>query len=153
MGLYTAPHDPAPEGRYVLDYETALAEGLTGVITRAQHQIDNHEVTDYESADKLFFWRAGIRVLQAAITWAEKHAVLAKKLAKKEIDPHRKAELLQIAKICTRVPANPPKTFREACKPGGSSILRAHRRCTSCYSPGRFDRYMYPYYKRDLMRV
>lgn len=26
--LYTAPHDPAPEGRNILDYETALDKGL-----------------------------------------------------------------------------------------------------------------------------
>ena len=26
--LYTAPHDPSPDGRNILDYETALKKGL-----------------------------------------------------------------------------------------------------------------------------
>jgi len=54
-GLYTAPHDPAPEGRYVLDFETVLNQGLNGIIKRLKNKINNTEVTDYKSAEKNLF--------------------------------------------------------------------------------------------------
>lgn len=36
--LYTAAHDPAPEGRNVLDYETALGKGLLEIIADCEHR-------------------------------------------------------------------------------------------------------------------
>jgi len=69
-GLYTAPHDPAPEGRYVLDFETALAEGFDNIIKKTKRLIKQTEVTDYESAEKVYFWKAGHRTLEATIKWA-----------------------------------------------------------------------------------
>jgi formate C-acetyltransferase/4-hydroxyphenylacetate decarboxylase large subunit len=151
MGLYTAPHDPAPEGRYVLDFETALSEGLNGVIKRVEAEIKAHEITDYASSEKLFFWRAGLMTLKAVITWAENHSKLAAKLAKQEKDPVRKQELTQISKICKKVPANPPSSFREAMQSWWLVYLAGHLEGSHLgYSPGRFDRYMYPFYKHDL---
>ncbi|MDD2331948.1 MAG: pyruvate formate lyase family protein [Candidatus Cloacimonetes bacterium] len=151
MGLYTAPHDPAPEGRFVLDFETALSEGLLGVIARAQKQIELLEITDFASSEKLYFYRAGIRVLEAAINWARNHAKQAKKLAKKEQDTFRKAELLNIAEICGRVPAHAPQSFREAMQAWWFIYLAGHLEGAHLgYSPGRFDRYMYPYFKKDI---
>ncbi|MBM4402886.1 MAG: hypothetical protein FJ042_00620 [Candidatus Cloacimonetes bacterium] len=151
MGLYTAPHDPAPEGRYVLDFETALTEGLTRIIKRAQEQIDRHEITDFTSSEQLFFWRAGIKTLEAVIIWAENHARLATKLAEQEQDSIRQEEMLEIARICHQVPANPPQSFREAMQAWWFIYLAGHIEGAHLgYSPGRFDRYMYPYYQRDL---
>ncbi|MCX6844850.1 MAG: formate acetyltransferase [candidate division WOR-3 bacterium] len=148
--LYTAPHDPAPEGRYVLDFETALAQGFNGIIRRLQEKIRDAEVTDYRSAEKVFFWRAGIRVLEATMRWAANYGRRARELAAAEPDPARRQELLQIAERCTRVPGDPPRDFREALQAFWFVYLAGHIEGSQLgYSPGRFDRYMYPYYQRD----
>ncbi len=149
--LYTAPHDPAPEGRYVLDFETALAEGLNGVIARAREKIAEASVTDWESAERIYFRRACVRVLEATIAWARNYAAAARDLAAGEGDEARKAELLAIAERCERVPAEPPRDFREAIQAFWFVYLAGHIEGSHLgYSPGRFDRYMYPYYKRDI---
>lgn len=148
--LYTAPHDPAPEGRYILDFETALSQGFNKIIGRMKTKIKQTSVTDYKSAEKIYFWRAGIRALEGVINWANNYAEEARKLAKMEKNPARKKELTQIAERCERVPANPPRDFREAMQAFWFIYLAGHIEGAQLgYSPGRFDRYMYPYYKKD----
>lgn len=150
-GLFTAPHDPAPEGRYVLDFETALSEGFNKLIEKMKTKIKETEITDYRSAEKIYFWKAGIRVIEATIRWANNYAKAARKIAETEKDPDRKSELLEIAKRCEHVPAEPPRDFREALQAFWFIYLAGHIEGAHLgYSPGRFDRYMYPYYKSDI---
>lgn len=150
-GLYTAPHDPAPDGRYVLDFETALAEGFQKIIDKMKGKIREIEVTDYRSAEKIYFWKSGIRVLEATIRWAKNYARAAEEIAKTQKDSSKKAELLEIARRCEKVPAQPPGDFREALQAFWFIYLAGHIEGAHLgYSPGRFDRYMYPYYKRDI---
>jgi hypothetical protein len=40
--MYSAPHDPAPEGRLILDFETILGEGLNAIIRRCEDRIVEH---------------------------------------------------------------------------------------------------------------
>jgi len=149
--LYTAPHDPAPEGRYVLDFETALNEGFENIIERMKKLISEHIVTDYKSAEKIYFWRAGIRVLEATINWARNYAKAAREEASKTNDEIKKHELYKIAERCENVPAKKPKDFREAMQAFWFIYLAGHIEGAQLgYSPGRFDRYMYPFYKADI---
>jgi formate C-acetyltransferase/4-hydroxyphenylacetate decarboxylase large subunit len=149
--LYTAPHDPAPEGRYVLDFETALGDGFLKIIGRMKRKIKETIVSDYKSAEQVYFWRSGIRVLEATINWANNYATAARIEAEKTSDSRRKFELKKIAERCENVPANPPKNFREAIQAFWFIYLAGHIEGAQLgYSPGRFDRYMYPYYKRDI---
>ena len=63
----------------------------------------------------------------------------------------RAGELRTIAAVCRAVPANPPRSFREAIQfvwftqLGG--ILSEN---PLALNPGRFDQYMDPYYEADL---
>lgn len=149
--LYTAPHDPAPEGRYVLDFETALSLGFRGLINRMKEKISEAHITDYPSAEKVYFWRAGIRSLEGVIKWANRYGQKAFELAKAEKDEIRKIELLKISEICKHVPEFPPHDFREAIQAFWFIYLAGHIEGAQLgYSPGRFDRYMYPYYKKDI---
>ena len=150
--LYTAPHDPAPEGRYVLDFETALASGFRGLINKMKQKISEAEISDYKSAEKIYFWRAGIRALEGVINWANNYGKKAFELAKAEKDESRKIELLKISEICKHVPEFPPQDFREAMQSFWFIYLAGHIEGAQLgYSPGRFDRYMYPYYKKDIV--
>ena len=85
------------------------------------------------------------------IGYAERYAALAKEEAQKCQDPARRKELLQIADTCARVPKEGAKSFREACQSFWfiQQLLQMESSGHSI-SPGRFDQYMYPYYKKDL---
>jgi formate C-acetyltransferase len=63
----------------------------------------------------------------------------------------RKAELLEISRICAKVPYHPAETFREALQSVWfiQLILQIESNGHSL-SYGRFDQYMYPYLKADL---
>jgi formate C-acetyltransferase/4-hydroxyphenylacetate decarboxylase large subunit len=149
--LYTAPHDPAPEGRFILDFETALDSGLLAIIKRAEDKIRNSVVSDYASAEKIYFWKAGIRVLRAVINWAGRYAKEARRLAWEEKNEARRKELARIAEMCERVPAYAPSNFIEAMQSFWLIYLAGHIEGAHLgYSPGRFDRYMYPFFKKDM---
>ena len=88
---------------------------------------------------------------EAAIVYAERYSDLARKMAEKETDAERKRELLQISENCANVPANGARSFWEACQAFWfvQQLLQIESSGHSI-SPGRFDQYMYPYYKADL---
>ena len=67
------------------------------------------------------------------------------------IDKARKQELLQISENCSRVPANGATSFYEACQSFWfvQQLIQIESSGHSI-SPGRFDQYMYPYYKEDI---
>ena len=97
------------------------------------------------------FLEAVIISCKAAITYARRYAELAEEEAGKCGDAQRKAELLQIAENCRRVPAKGASGFYEACQSFWfvQQLLQIESSGHSI-SPGRFDQYMYPYYKKDL---
>ena len=72
-------------------------------------------------------------------------------MAEKCTDPQRKAELLVIASNCSKVPAKGATNFWEACQSFWfvQQLLQMESSGHSI-SPGRFDQYMYPYYKKDI---
>ena len=71
--------------------------------------------------------------------------------AEKCTDETRKLELLAIAQNCVNVPENGAKTLNEACQAFWFlQLLIQPESSGHSISPGRFDQYMYPYYKKDL---
>jgi formate C-acetyltransferase len=68
-----------------------------------------------------------------------------------EIDPTRKAELLEIARICGKVPASPAESFHEALQSIWFLQISLHQEnYEQALCQGRMDQYLYPYYRRDL---
>jgi len=150
IGLYTAPHDPCPEGRLVLDYETALQRGYLDLLRELDDRILSFRPGSIESAASLHFWRAARRSLQGALAFAERYAREAERVARGCDDPVRRDELLRIAETCRRVPAHPPRTFREAVQAYWFTYLLGHLEGSHLgYSPGRLDQVLFPYYQGD----
>ena len=85
------------------------------------------------------------------MTYARRYAKLALEEAEKCTDPVRKMELLVIAQNCANVPEKGANGFYEACQSFWfvQQLLQIESSGHSI-SPGRFDQYMYPYYKKDL---
>ncbi|CAL6084537.1 4-hydroxyphenylacetate_decarboxylase [Hexamita inflata] len=151
--LFTAPHDPAPEGRNILDYETALKKGLEQIAQEAEAKIKEIEVIGPETADKIYFWRATARVLRATIAWANNYAKAARALAAQQSNEEDKQRLLRTAEMCEHCPANPPRNFAEAIQSYWLIYCAGHLEGAYMgYSPGRFDQYMLPYFNADKQK-
>ena len=138
-------------GHVTVKYEEVLAIGYEGIIAKAQKELDECNVGDGDYAKKSRFLEAVIMSCQAVIDYAHRYAELAEQMAYHCQDPTRKQELLQIASNCTRVPAKGARNFYEACQSFWfvQQLIQMESSGHSI-SPGRFDQYMYPYYKSDM---
>ena len=100
---------------FVPNYDKLLKVGLNGIIREANEKLQ--EVEDLVPIDYLEqkdFLNAAIITLKAAIAFAGRFAEKARDLSKTEGDGERGKQLEAIARACDRVPANPPRTLREA---------------------------------------
>jgi pyruvate formate-lyase/glycerol dehydratase family glycyl radical enzyme len=88
----------------------------------------------------------------ALIRFAERHADLAMQLAGTEKDGQRKAELQEIARLCQKVPAHAPASFREALQYYWFVHLGVTIELNTwdSFSPGHLDQHLYPFYKTDI---
>ena len=138
-------------GHVTVKYEKVLAIGYKGIIAEAQELLDQCNPGDADYATRSRFLQAVIISCEAVIRYARRYAALAMHMAVNETDPVRKSELEQIARNCATVPENGAKSFWEACQSFWfvQQLLQIESSGHSI-SPGRFDQYMYPYYKADL---
>ncbi len=90
---------------------------------------------------------------EAMIRFAERHADELLRISNFEFQTfERKAELLELAGICQRVPARAPETFHEALQyywfvhVGVITELNPW----DSFNPGRLDQHLYPFYKKEI---
>lgn len=141
----------AGDAHLAVNYERLLSEGLKGYEERTKAFKDALDFTDPESVDKNEFYKAVLIVIEAVHHFALRYSRLAKELADKEKDPKRKAELEEMSRICSKVPYEPASSFKEAVQSVWfiQLILQIESNGHSL-SYGRFDQYMYPYYKKEI---
>ncbi len=138
-------------GHVNVNYEKVLKIGYEGIIEEAQTALAKlrRGQGDYESRRN--FLEAVIESCEAVITYARRYSDLALREAADCTDSERKAELLAIAEACDHVPAKPARNFHEACQSFWFiQQLMQMESSGHSISPGRFDQYMYPYFKADL---
>ena len=138
-------------GHVTVKYWEVLEIGYEGIMAKAQAELDKCNVGDGDYAERSRFLEAVIMSCQAVMDYAARYARLALEMAEKCTDPQRKAELLVIASNCSKVPAKGATNFWEACQSFWfvQQLLQMESSGHSI-SPGRFDQYMYPYYKKDI---
>ena len=138
-------------GHICVDYKKVITYGYESIIEEAKAALAklNKGQGDYISRSNFLY--AVIESCEAVIEYAHRYASLAREMAAKETDAVRKSELLLIAENCTRVPAKGARSFYEACQSFWfvQQLLQMESSGHSI-SPGRFDRYMYPFYKKDI---
>ena len=141
----------AGDAHLAVNYEKLLAEGLKGYEKRTRELKAALDLTDPDSVDKYVFYKAVLIVIDAVHEFALRYSALAAEQAKKETDAKRKAELETMSQICARVPYEAASSFREAVQSVWfiQLILQIESNGHSL-SYGRFDQYMYPYYKKDI---
>lgn len=138
-------------GHVTVKYWEVLEIGFGGIKEKAEEGLAKLCLADGDYQKKSRFLQAVMISCDAAITYARRYAELALSEAQKCTDPARKMELLQIAQNCANVPEKGATSFYEACQSFWfvQQLLQIESSGHSI-SPGRFDQYMYPYYKKDL---
>ena len=137
-------------GHVTVHYDWILKSGFKGLKEKIEKELAEIKVSDANYAKKSRLLEAMIISIDAVINYAHRYSELAKQTALKCTDPKRKAELETIAKNCASVPENGAKTFWEACQSFWfvQQLLQIESSGHSI-SPGRFDQYMFPYFKAD----
>ena len=130
-----------------VDYAAILQRGARGIIDEAKQCLRDLRYDCADAVEKRNFWEGVVIVFEAWVRFAHRYADLCDTLAGEEKDDIRAAELREMARICRKVPEYPAETFREALQSFWFTFLMVCPSPTS--TAGRFDQYMYPYYRKD----
>lgn len=131
----------------VLDYEKVLNHGLNSLIEEAEEELKKTRFFSKDDVEKKRFLQAVITDLRAVNHFASRLAEVAEAKAETETNPEQKKKLQRIADSCRWVPAKPARSFYEALQSFWLTYLVCNPSPT--IGIGRFDQYMYPYYKKD----
>lgn len=123
------------------DYRNVLAVGIPGIIAQIDASLEKHT-----EPEKIGFLKGLRKIAEAFSQWFEKCAGLTAEFTEDVEDPEYKGNLERLAKALTKLAKNPPETFYEA-------VLTVY----VCFSMnpdsfGTLDRYLYPFYIRDMAK-
>ncbi len=151
-GLFTEFMEQRAAGHTALDGQI-YRQGMLDFKARIEAGIEALDyLNDPDAADKFEELRAMAISCDAVIVFAGRHAELAEQMAEREADPQRKGELEEIAAICRHVPANRPRTFREAIQMYWFVHLGTITELNGwdAMNPGHFDQHLAPFYEAEL---
>jgi choline trimethylamine-lyase len=139
-------------GEITPDYQDVLfKKGFGGILMEAKEHLSKLSSTSAEDLKKKDFYNSVIITSEGIIKFANRYSEKAEEMAAVEKSASRKEELLKIADICSRIPENPPATFHEAIQlVWFTQIGGIISENPLALNPGRFDQFMYPYYKSDI---
>jgi formate C-acetyltransferase len=141
---------PGQDSHMAIDYPLLLSKGILGIVSR----ID--ALCEQANAEQREFYLAARECLLSVIALSERYAAQAEAMAQEEQDDARRAELLEIARICKKVPAKPADSFYEAVQSvhfiSFCLSLNPLRLCHQQFQLGHPDRYLLPYYENDVRR-
>jgi len=151
-GIFTEFMEQRAPGHTVLG-EKIYRKGLLDILKDIKESLSKLDFyRDPEALDKKEELEAMAICAEALITYAHRHARLAREMAEKEKNPQRKKELEKIAATCEWVPAHAPRDFWEALQ----YYWFVHVGVTTEYNtwdsfnPGRLDQHLYPFYQKGL---
>ena len=151
-GIFTEFMEQRAPGHTVLD-DKIYRLGMLDFKSRIAASIDGLDpLEDALAQDKREALEAMAIACDALIVFAERHAELAESRAAAESDSRRRSELLEIAEVCRRVPAEAPRTFHEAlqyywfCHLGVITELNGW----DAFNPGHLDQHLLPFLERGL---
>lgn len=115
VAAFTNKTELALLGHNTVDYNRLFAKGLSAIIAEANQKVEKLKKAKKINYGKIDFYRSVAISCQAVIDYSNRYAALAEADAQKYPGgSKRRAELLEIARICRKVPAAPPDTFHEA---------------------------------------
>ncbi|MBI2906142.1 MAG: hypothetical protein HYX92_00655 [Chloroflexi bacterium] len=132
-------------------WEKVLTRGMAGIIADCDAAERRFRESGEHDPEKLHFWEAVRIACRAVVSFAQRHAAVARELAAKASDPERKKQLERIAEACGWAPEHPPRNFFEAVQAlrltHVAMLMENGRKGPDI---GRLDQMLYPFFKRDL---
>jgi formate C-acetyltransferase len=150
-GLFTEFMEQRAPGHAVLDGKI-YERGLRAVKEEIAERLERLTDADPDAPSRRDALCSMAIACDALMSFAARHADLADEMAYRESDAARRAELVRIAEVCRRVPAEAPRDFHEAlqaywfCHLGVVTELNGW----DAFSPGHLDQHLAPFYERGL---
>jgi len=151
-GVFTEFMEQRAPGHTVMD-DKIFRKGFIDFKNDIQKSITNLDlVNDSKTYDKHEELKAIKITADALISFGNRYSTKAKSLAAIEKNKKRIAELLEIARICNKVPKHAPDTFHEALQYYWFVHLGVITELNTwdSFNPGRLDQHLYPFYKKGL---
>lgn len=140
-----------PLGCTVLNYELAFKEGLNGLLADVRKYRSMLSPKDSEYKEKQEFYQAAEICAEAVMAFARRFATLAKEKAA-GAEGEQKHRYERIARVCSRIPDNPPETFHEALQAFWFYHLITTQIDWNSVGLGqRFDQLFWSYYEKDKL--
>ena len=138
-------------GHESMEFDFLLKKGVRGRMADIDAAIDALRIDTPDYFHRLNNLKGMKTALSAIVNFARRYSELAASMAEREENAPRRGELLEIARICRKVPYEPAETFHEALQ------VLWFCYCTlvnESYGNSigfmRFDKTMYPYYEGDI---
>lgn len=136
---------------FIPAWTDVIQHGFVKYYEKAQRLLEALDPNDPESIDKRIFYTGILEVLEAIRDWGERLSAACARRAREEKDPVRKQELENMAAMMKRVPWGPATSFHDACETAWAVCFFLFvEGAGPSITWGRFDQYMYPYYKEDI---
>ena len=151
-GIFTEFQEQRAPGHTVLGYRM-FKTGFLSVKEEIDTAIEKLDFfNDNEAFEKLEELNAMLVACDAIIMYANRHADELERLSNNEKDDKRKNELIKMAEICRKVPANAPETVHEMLQHYWFIHLGVITELNpwDSFNPGRLDQHLYPVYKKEM---
>lgn len=136
---------------FIPAWTDVIQHGFVKYYEKARRLLEALDPNDPESIDKRIFYTGILEVLEAIRDWGERLSAACARRAREEKDPVRKQELENMAAMMKRVPWGPATSFHDACETAWAVCFFLFvEGAGPSITWGRFDQYMYPYYKEDI---
>jgi pyruvate formate-lyase/glycerol dehydratase family glycyl radical enzyme len=151
-GVFTEFMEQRAPGHTVLDGKIYQM----GFLDFKKNIEDSFNTLDFFNDPQAFDKREELRAMAVAadaiMMFAKRYTVRLSELAESESDAARKKELLDMAKICERVPAHAPENLWEALQYYWFVHLGVITELNTwdSFNPGRLDRHLLPFYRREI---
>ena len=151
-GIFTEFMEQRAPGHTVAGYKI-FQKGMLDILADIEDSMKALDwVNDAAAYDKMEELKAMKIVANAIVMFANRHADKLDELAQTENDANRKAELLKMASVCRRVPANAPSSFHEVLQHYWFVHLGVVTELNpwDSFNPGRLDQHLNPFYKTEI---
>jgi formate C-acetyltransferase len=150
-GIFTEFMEQRAPGHTVAGYKI-FRKGMLDIIRDIEESMNALDrANDPQASAKIEELEAMKITANAMIRFAERHAEKLEALARVETDEKRRGELLEMARVCRRVPAHAPATFHEVLQHYWFVHLGVVTELNpwDSFNPGRLDQHLYPFYKAE----
>jgi formate C-acetyltransferase len=151
-GVFTEFMEQRAPGHTALDgaiYEKGMLDYKAETLAR-RAALDYREDSDAARKDEEL--EAMAIACDAALGFAQRHAELSREMAAREPNAQRRAELLDIARVCDHVPAHAPRDFWEALQMYWFIHLGTVTELNGwdAMNPGHLDQHLRPFFEKGL---